>query len=97
VDSDSEGFWSPSGTAWFDGSLFFGALRGEALYEAAVDASPVSVQAHFETEFGRIRTVEVGPDGMVYLLTSNTDGHGFPREGDDQLIRLHPRLFQKRL
>ncbi|MFA5853937.1 MAG: PQQ-dependent sugar dehydrogenase [Patescibacteria group bacterium] len=96
VDSGREGFWSPSGAAWFDGSVFFGTLRGEALYEVAVDASPVSVQAHFETEFGRIRTVEVGPDGMFYLLTSNTDGHGIPKEGDDQLIRLNPHLFRER-
>jgi glucose/arabinose dehydrogenase len=97
VDSGREDFWSPSGATWFDGSVFFGTLRGEALYEVMVDASPVSVQTHFESEFGRIRTVEIGPDGQFYLLTSNTDGLGVPEEEDDLLIRVHPRLFQKRL
>jgi len=44
-----------------------------------------------EDELGRIRHVEQGPDGEVYAITSNRDGRasdGFPREGDDRLVRL---------
>jgi glucose/arabinose dehydrogenase len=44
-------------------------------------------------EYGRIRYVEQGPDGSLYLLTSNRDGRageGFPTERDDRLLRLRP-------
>ncbi|ELY48114.1 PQQ-dependent sugar dehydrogenase [Natronorubrum sulfidifaciens] len=47
----------------------------------------------FEGEFGRLRHVEPGPDGSLYLLTSNRDGRasaGFPTDEDDRLIRLEP-------
>ncbi|WP_336358547.1 PQQ-dependent sugar dehydrogenase [Haloarcula sp. CGMCC 1.6347] len=44
-------------------------------------------------ELGRIRHVEQGPDGGLYLVTSNRDGRagdGFPRERDDVLARITP-------
>ncbi|SDJ64117.1 PQQ-dependent sugar dehydrogenase [Natronorubrum texcoconense] len=47
----------------------------------------------FEGEFGRIRHVEPGPDGLLYILTSNRDGRagdGFPLEDDDRIVRLDP-------
>ena len=86
--------WAPAGIAVLGQSLLFGGLRGEALYQAKTNVSPMPVLAHFESEFGRIRAVAVGPDRMLYLTTSNTDGRGLPRPGDDQLVRVNPRLFQ---
>ena len=44
----------------------------------------------FEGEFGRMRTVVEGPDGALYALTSNRDGRGSPREGDDRVLRVVP-------
>jgi len=42
-------------------------------------------------EYGRLRTVQVGPDGMLYLLTSNRDGRGdTPADNDDRVIRIDP-------
>lgn len=44
-------------------------------------------------EFGRLRHVTAGPDGSLYLLTSNRDGRasgGFPRDRDDVVVRLDP-------
>lgn len=93
VESGRDGIWSPSGAAWLGGRLFFGALRGEALYEASVNASPAVVKSHFESEYGRIRAVMVGPDGQLYLMTSNTDGRGIPQPNDDRLLRVNPRPF----
>ena len=37
---------------------------------------------------GRIRDVAMGPDGYLYLITSNTDGKGFPDASDDKLLRI---------
>ncbi|MGH6904743.1 MAG: PQQ-dependent sugar dehydrogenase, partial [Geminicoccaceae bacterium] len=37
---------------------------------------------------GRIRDVVEGPDGHLYFLTSNRDGRGDPRPGDDHIYRL---------
>jgi glucose/arabinose dehydrogenase len=44
----------------------------------------------FEDRFGRIRNVVEGPDGALYLLTSNRDGRGDPSRDDDRIIRLVP-------
>ncbi|WP_439025421.1 PQQ-dependent sugar dehydrogenase [Haloarchaeobius sp. DT45] len=44
-------------------------------------------------EVGRIRHVEQGPDGALYVITSNRDGRAsgpFPAGEDDRLLRLSP-------
>lgn len=83
--------WAPASAAYIDGSVFFGGLRGAALYEAVLDGSEVvSLREHFTDDFGRIRTVTVGPDNMLYITTSNRDGRGNPRDGDDKVIRINP-------
>jgi glucose/arabinose dehydrogenase len=38
--------------------------------------------------FGRLRTVVGGPDGSLWITTSNTDGHGKPTPADDRIIRV---------
>jgi aldose sugar dehydrogenase len=37
---------------------------------------------------GRIRDVVEGHDGSLYVITSNTDGKGFPNSMDDKLLRI---------
>ena len=87
--------WAPASAAILGNSLFFGGLRGEALYEAVLDGERVlELKEHFKGEFGRIRTVRVGPDGMLYLTTSNRDGRGDPAPGDDRILRVNPELLQ---
>ncbi|MFM9135972.1 MAG: PQQ-dependent sugar dehydrogenase, partial [bacterium] len=39
-------------------------------------------------DLGRLRTVEAMPDGSLGLMTSNTDGRGDPRDGDDRILVL---------
>lgn len=83
--------WAPASLAYANGRLFFGGLRGEALYEAVLDGERVTeVREHLKNEFGRIRAVTTGPDGMLYLTTSNRDGRGDVRVGDDKLLRVDP-------
>ncbi len=86
--------WAPSGLAYRDGSLFFAGLRGTGLYE--VKLPPTSVIKYLDGAFGRLREVVVGPDGNLYLLTSNRDGRGNPVADDDRLIRVEPGLLPGR-
>jgi len=55
------------------------------------DAYTVTTHTALENELGRIRHVEQGPEGEIYLVTSNRDGRAkdpFPTERDDVLVRL---------
>ncbi|MFC4246348.1 PQQ-dependent sugar dehydrogenase [Natribaculum luteum] len=71
-------------------------LEGDAVrYDADWLDDRFTATAHpfYDGEFGRLRHVEQGPDGALYLLTSNRDGRAsgeFPRDGDDRLLRLEP-------
>jgi len=83
--------WAPSGMAYLNGSLFFGGLRGQALYEAVLSGNTVTgVKEHFKGQFGRLREVVLGPDGMLYITTSNRDGRGNPITEDDRIIKVNP-------
>jgi glucose/arabinose dehydrogenase len=95
IQSGSRDTWAPSGMTYWDGSLFFSGLRGEALYEARINnGNKLDLIAHFKQEFGRIRAVVLGTDGFIYLSTSNKDGRGQIKEGDDKIIRIDPQIFR---
>lgn len=93
LDSGPKYAWAPASLLYYRGSLFFGGLKGEALYEYVIDTK--ELKEHFKNKFGRIRTIRKGPDGMFYLLTSNRDGRGKPIAEDDRLIRINPDQFTK--
>jgi glucose/arabinose dehydrogenase len=82
--------WAPSGMAYYEGSILFGGLRGQALFEVDISGGAFTLTRHLAGEFGRLRDVVVGPDGYLYLLTSNRDGRGSPESDDDRLIRAEP-------
>ncbi len=88
--------WAPSGASYFNNSIFFAGLRGQAIYEAQIkDEKVEDFFVHFKEDFGRIRSIVLGPDEMFYIITNNTDGRGSPEEDDDKLIRINPSLFNK--
>jgi len=84
-------FVSLPGSEW-TGDYLIGALVGEQIRRLSFDddGEVVGNEAMFEGELGRVRTVVEGPDGALYALTSNLDGRGSPRPGDDRVIRIVP-------
>lgn len=81
---------SPSGLAYWQGSLWMAGLRGERLWQIPLDGTKAGDPiAHFKGDYGRLRTVQVAVDGNSLLLTnSNTDGRGDPTKDDDRLFRI---------
>lgn len=89
LNSGSE-TWAPGGAAYSDGSVYFTGLRGRGLYKAKISGNSADLTKHFDGEFGRLRDVIVGPDGMLYVATSNRDGRGSPADQDDMILRVNP-------
>ena len=90
----------PAGTAFYDGDLFVAVLgRGALIRISLAQLGPGYrverierwfAQGPHETRLGRIRDVVAAPDDRLYFLTSNRDGRGSPRPGDDNIYRLEP-------
>nr|WP_106323634.1 PQQ-dependent sugar dehydrogenase [Actinoplanes italicus] len=76
---------SPSGAAVAGGTLYVAALKGERLWTVPLGGG--STKAELTGKYGRLRTVAVAPDGSLWLTTSNTDGRGDTRDGDDRILR----------
>lgn len=83
--------WAPGGAAYYEASLFFSGLRGQSLYELVLDKENLELHRHFYREFGRLREVVLGPDKLLYVLTSNRDGRGNPSPEDDRILRINPK------
>lgn len=80
---------SPSGAAVAGDTLYVAALKGERLWTVPLGGG--TAKAELDQRFGRLRTVAVAPDGSLWLTTSNTDGRGDPRDGDDRILRFPAR------
>ena len=80
---------SPSGITVTDDAVYLAALRGQRLWRVPVGAGgAVTGEPTVVLDgVGRLRHVEVAPDGSLWVLTSNTF-RGEPREGDDRLLRV---------
>jgi glucose/arabinose dehydrogenase len=80
---------SPSGMAIVDDVAYVGGLRGERLWQVPLTGTTTgSPKAYLEDEFGRLRNVVATPTGGLWITTSNRDGRGDPRDGDDKIIRI---------
>ncbi len=71
-----------------ENSLVLASLRASQLFNLEIDEGGIKSQKSILSGVGRIRDVAVGPDGYLYLITSNTDGKGFPDASDDKLLRI---------
>jgi glucose/arabinose dehydrogenase len=78
------------GSAW-TGDYLIAMLAGARLQRVTIEGDRVvHEQSLFEGEYGRLRGVVEGPDGALYLLTSNRDGRGSPADEDDRIIKVTP-------
>lgn len=84
----------PGGILYYSGekinleaNFVMASLRSTNLYEVDF-ADGLSSQKTILSGVGRIRDIVQSPDGSLYLITSNTDGKGFPNSMDDKLLRI---------
>ena len=85
-------FYTGTAIAGFRRDLFVGTLAGQHLLRVRFDPNDPNRIAGTERllagRFGRIRDVVTGPDGALYLCTSNRDGRNTPVADDDRLVKL---------
>src|SRR5688572_1987161 len=81
---------APSGAVWYTGdrypgwkgSLFVGSLQPGALVRLTVENGKVTKEERYLSDVGRVRDVQQGPDGFLYIVTD---------EGDGRLLRVVPK------
>lgn len=99
IISSGDSTWAPAGIAYVEegpwaGRLLVANLRGQQLLALTLDDTGQEVrnmEILLKDTYGRLRDVYYAPDGSFYILTSNTDGRGTPRPGDDLMLHFIPR------
>jgi len=71
----------------FESPFIMASMRAANLYQVDFEEG-LSSQKSILSGIGRVRDVVEGPDGSLYVITSNTDGKGFPDRTDDKLLRI---------
>ncbi|MFD7874243.1 PQQ-dependent sugar dehydrogenase [Streptomyces sp. NPDC059766] len=81
---------SPSGAAYAQGSVWMAGLKGRRLWRVPLRGTEASAtpQAFLTGTYGRLRTVVPAGGDKLWLVTSNTDGRGDPKPGDDRILEL---------
>ncbi|KAF6247917.1 glucose dehydrogenase [Nitrosopumilus sp. b3] len=71
----------------FEFPFIMASMRSANLYQVDFEEG-LSSQKSILSGIGRVRDVVEGNDGSLYVITSNTDGKGFPDRADDKLLRI---------
>ncbi|BAG18836.1 putative oxidoreductase [Streptomyces griseus subsp. griseus NBRC 13350] len=87
---------SPSGIAYAEGSIWMAGLRGERLWRIPLSGEKATEpyadpQSFLDGKHGRLRTVVSAGSDRLWLLTSNTDGRGTRKPGDDRVLQVEVR------
>jgi glucose/arabinose dehydrogenase len=91
IQSGDKITWAPGDTEYYAGNIFFTGLRGSGIYK--YDILGKNLSKFLENDYGRLRAIIIGPDGYFYVTTSNRDGRGSPKDGDDKILRINPKIF----
>ena len=70
-----------------DNTLILASQKATNLFKVEINDDNVNLE-RILSGVGRIRDVAQGPDGYVYIITTNTDGKAFPAPDDDKLLRI---------
>lgn len=85
-------FYERSEIPGWNGSFLFVTLKEQDLRRfTPANAAFTSASREdilFDGLYGRLRAIRVGSDGALYLGTSNRDGRGVVRPGDDRILRV---------
>ncbi len=82
-----------TGDQWgkLNGALVVTALKGAKVIlltlTTAGDVASVAIPKEFDNRFGRLRAARTGPDGALYITTTNGT--------DDKLLRVTPALSSR--
>jgi glucose/arabinose dehydrogenase len=80
----------PSGIAISGNTLYMAGLTGQRLFTMPLRNGRIGEPTeYFPGVHGRLRTVEIAPDGALWLTTSNHPRQ--PRENDDHVLRFPAR------
>ncbi len=88
----------PGGLTFWENDLYVATMRSRALIRIILvqedeTITVTGIERWFATGkdtgvYGRFRDVVTGPDGALYVTTSNRDGRGSPSQGDDKILRI---------
>jgi glucose/arabinose dehydrogenase len=80
---------SPSGVAVVGSKLYVAGLGGERLWTVPLNGARAGTpKDSLNDRYGRIRAATAAPDGSLWIGTSNRDGRGEVRSGDDRILRI---------
>ena len=71
----------------FDNKMILASQKATNLFIVEINDDDANLE-RILSGVGRIRDVAQGPDGYVYIITTNTDGKAFPAPDDDKLLRI---------
>jgi glucose/arabinose dehydrogenase len=76
----------------WNGNVILGTLGSEHLHRIVLDENQnvTRHEVYFEGQTGRIRDVINGPNGELYITTSNCDGRGTCPNSGDAILRVAP-------
>ncbi len=84
----------PGGIIFYSGDkldinneMILASQKATNLFKVQISDNDVNLE-RILSGLGRIRDVAQGPDGYVYIITTNTDGKAFPAPDDDKLLRI---------
>ncbi|MGP1385233.1 MAG: PQQ-dependent sugar dehydrogenase [Thainema sp.] len=74
----------------WQGDFIVGTLRSQHLHRVSLSPTGELEQheVYLQDEYGRLREVIMGPDGDLYVTTSNCDGRGGCPAGGDKILRI---------